>query len=391
VSLLISPELRISEGGLIAVPVEESRITEVRVFTYDLTYAHGTYVMSKGREVSVLKSVVAAVTSADGRVGYGEVCPLGTTYLPGFDGGVLAALTHIAPALLGADATSLGSVHQVMDQALRGHAYAKSVLDIACFDLLGQLSGLPCHALLGGRLQDHFPLYIAVPLGPPSRMADFARRSRASGIHRFQLKVGGKPAEDADRVGAVVEATGEDDVIVADANGAWRLQDATVMARMVESMPRVRLEQPCPTVEECILLRRLTSVPMILDEVITDIATLARCYEAGALDAVNLKISRIGGLAPARLMRQVAEEMGLRLTVEDTWGGDITTAAVAHLASTAAGETFFAASFMNDWTLEHIAGYQPRSKDGWGSAPDAPGLGVQVDEAALGEPVQRYV
>ncbi|HXW80364.1 MAG TPA: mandelate racemase/muconate lactonizing enzyme family protein [Acidimicrobiales bacterium] len=370
--------------------VEESRITEVRVFSYDLTYAHGTYVMSKGREVRVLKSVVAAVTSASGRTGYGEVCPLGTAYLPGFEGGILAALTHIAPALLGADAQSLAGVRQVMDQALRGHGYAKSVLDIACFDLLGQISGLPCHALLGGRLQDHFPLYMAVPLGSPEQMAGFVHRSRASGIHRFQLKVGGIPAEDADRVRAVVEATGEGDVIVADANGAWRLQDATVMARMVERMPRVRLEQPCPTIEECILLRRLTSMPMILDEVITDVAALIRCYEAGALDAVNLKISRVGGLAPARDIRQLAEEMGLKLTVEDTWGGDLTTAAVAHLASTAASGTFFAASFMNDWTLEHVAGYEPRSTEGWGYAPDGPGLGVRVDEEALGQPVQCY-
>ena len=115
-----------------------------------------------------------------------------------------------------------------------------------------------------------------------------------------------------------------------------------------------------------------------------------RCYEAGALDAFNLKISRVGGLAPARVMRELAEEMGLRLTVEDTWGGDLTTAAVAHLASTVASENFFAASFMNDWTLEHIAGYEPRSKDGWGHVPDAPGLGIQVDEEALGQPVQRY-
>ena len=164
-----------------AASVEESRVTEVRVYSYDLTYADGTYVMSKGREVHVLKSVVAAVTSADGHTGYGEVCPLGTTYLPGFEGGVLAALTHLGPALLGADATSLARVHNVMDQALSGHAYAKSILDIACFDLLGKFSGLPCHALLGGRVQYDFPLYMAVPLGPPDQMADFVHRSRAVG------------------------------------------------------------------------------------------------------------------------------------------------------------------------------------------------------------------
>lgn len=360
------------------------------MLSYRLSYAHGSYVMSQGREVSVLTSVVAAVTSASGHTGYGEVCPLGTTYLPGFSGGVLAALDELAPVTLGVQATSPAAVSEAMERALRGHGYAKSVLDVACYDLLGRIAGQPCDALLGGLLQERFPLYVAVPLGSPEAMADFARRTVAAGVHRLQLKIGGVPGEDAERVAAVVEATGAEDVIVADANGAWRLQDATIAARLLESMPRLRLEQPCPTIEECLVLRRLTSLPMVLDEVVTDVRALLRCAEAGAMDAVNVKISRVGGLGPARLMRDLAVELGLRLTIEDTWGGDLTSAAVSHLAASTPQEAFYAASFMNDWTLEHVAGYEPRSKDGWGSAPSGAGLGVEVDEKALGEPLRRF-
>ncbi len=370
--------------------IDGSRVTEVRVFAYDLTYADGSYVMSQGRAVDVLQSVVVAVSSASGQTGYGEVCPLGATYLPGFARGVLAALEELAPALIGVEAASSAAVGAAMEQALRGHGYAKSVLDVACLDLLGRIAGLPCHVLLGGSRQERFPLYVAVPLGPPGEMAEFARQATASGIHRLQLKIGGVPAEDAERVRAVFEATGEEDVIVADANGAWRLQDATLAVRLLEQLPRVRLEQPCPTIEECIAVRRLSSMPMVLDEVITDVAALLRCYEAGAMDAINLKISRVGGLSNARLIRELAEQLGLRLTIEDTWGGDLTTAAVSHLAASVSPEAFYAASFMNDWTIEHIAGYEPRSKDGWGSAPDEPGLGVEVDLERLGPPLRSY-
>jgi L-alanine-DL-glutamate epimerase-like enolase superfamily enzyme len=371
-------------------PAPEDRIAEVRVHTYSLTYAHGSYVMSEGREVRVLTSVVAAVSSESGRTGYGEACPLGATYLPGFAGGILAALEELGPVLIGVDATSPAAAGRAMERVLRGHGYAKSVLDVACTDLLGRISGLPCHGLLGGLLQESFPLYVAVPLGPPAAMAAFARDAVAGGIHRLQLKIGGVPAADAERVAAVVDATGGDDVIVADANGAWRLQDATVAARLLESMPRVRLEQPCPTIEECLALRRLTSMPIVLDEVITDVRSLLRCAGAGAMDAVNLKIGRVGGLSTARLLRDLAAELGLRLTIEDTWGGDLTTAAVSHLAASTPAEAFYAASFMNDWTLEHVAGYEPRSARGWGSSPRAAGLGVEVDEAALGEPLRRF-
>ena len=109
------------------------------------------------------------------------------------------------------------------------------------------------------------------------------------------------------------------------------------------------------------------------------------------MDQINLKISRVGGLLPARLMRDAAVGLGLRLMIEDCWGGDIVTAAVAHLAAGTPADALFAVSYMNDWTLEHIAGYQPRSSGGVGPVPDGPGLGIEVDVASLGAPLFTVV
>jgi L-alanine-DL-glutamate epimerase-like enolase superfamily enzyme len=105
------------------------------------------------------------------------------------------------------------------------------------------------------------------------------------------------------------------------------------------------------------------------------------------MEAFNLKISKVGGLSRAKLMRDVADALGLRVTIEDSWGGDIVTAAVSHLAASTRPETLFTVSFMNDWVNEHVAGYQPRSQEGHGSAPEAPGLGIEVDLERLGEPI----
>ena len=130
---------------------------------------------------------------------------------------------------------------------------------------------------------------------------------------------------------------------------------------------------------------------MVLDEVIVDLPTLVRAAGLDAMDQINLKISRVGGLLPARLMRDAAVSLGLRLMIEDSWGGDIVTAAVAHLAAGTPPASLFAVSFMNDWTLEHIAGYQPRSSHGVGPVPDGPGLGIEVDVASLGAPLFTVV
>lgn len=363
------------------------RIRRVEVFGYDLHYVHGDYVMSGGRRVSALPSTAVCLTADDGTEGWAEVCPLGPTYLPAFAGGARAALRVLAPAVVGVDPTNLARLHQAMDAALRGHEYARSPLDIACWDLLGKAAGLPVVTLLGGRRLERYPLYMAVPLGGAGEMAAYVTARRAEGIHRFQLKIGGRPAEDAARVRAVVEATDADDIIIADANGGWRVQDAVVAARLLEAFPRLYLEQPCPTIEECAAVRARTTLPMIYDEVVVDVSSLIRAVREGGAGGINLKLSRIGGLTKARLLREAAEAMGVSLTIEDMWGGDLTTAAVSHLAAAADPALLFTVSFMNDWTREHVAGYQPRSAGGFGAASDRPGLGVEVDRRMLGEPL----
>jgi L-alanine-DL-glutamate epimerase-like enolase superfamily enzyme len=362
-------------------------IERIDVYGYDVTYAHGDYVMSSGRVVNRLPSTVVRIATQAGAQGFGEVCPLGSTYLPAFGEGARAALRELAPALIGADATNLAGVHLLMDARLRGHEYAKSALDVACWDAFGRLVDTPVAVLLGGMLQSDLPLYVAVPLGEPEAMAEFVTRERAAGIRYFQAKLGGDPAEDARRVRAILAATGPGDAVTGDANGGWRRQDAIMAAGLLAGSERFRLEQPCPTLEECIAVRHLTALPMVLDEVIVDLPTLVRAASLDAMDQINLKISRVGGLLPARLMRDVAVSLGIRLMIEDSWGGDIVTASVAHLAAGTPPEALFAVSFMNDWTLEHVAGYQPRSVGGRGPVPLGPGLGIEVDVASLGTPL----
>ncbi len=362
-------------------------VERVEVYGYELTYAGGDYVMSGGRVVSRLDSTVVRVVTAGGVEGYGEVCPLGPAYLPAHAGGARAALAELAPALVGVDVGNAAAVETALDAALAGHGYAKSALDVACWDVRGRALGLPVCDLLGGRRQESFPLYVAIPLASAEAMVEQVERLRAEGIRRFQLKLGADPADDAARVRAVVEATGDEDAVVADANGGWRLQDAVVAARRLEELPRLHLEQPCPTLEECLQVRRRTTLPIVLDESIVDVHTLLRAWSAQAMEAINLKLAKVGGLTRARLVRDLAETLGIGLTIEDTWGGDVVTAAVSHLAASTRPEALFTVSFMNDWTNEHVAGFAPRSVEGRGSAPAGPGLGIDVDLEALGEPL----
>jgi cis-L-3-hydroxyproline dehydratase len=361
------------------------RIARVDVFAHELTYVDGAFELSRGRTAAVESSTLVRVTTDDGLEGWGEACPLAGTYLPSFAGGVRAALAVLAPALVGADPRNLAAVNARMDAALLGQPAAKSALDVACWDVLGCATGAPLATLLGGRVSDELPLYLAVPLGAPEATAALVADAWAQGVQRFQLKVGGDPRADVASVRAALEVTGDDGVVVADANGGWSLQDALIAARLLEALP-VYLEQPCRTLAECVHVRRATSLPMILDEVVTDAASLVAARDAGA-GTVNLKLGKVGGLTQARLLRDLAQGLGISLTIEDTWGGDVATAAISHLAASTLPDKLFSVSFVNDAVAEHVAGHQPRSYGGRGSAPDGPGLGIEVDAAGLGAPL----
>lgn len=362
------------------------RIAHIDVFSHELTFAGGTFTMSRERTVATESSTLVRVTADEGLVGWGEACPLAGTYLPAFTGGVRAALAVLAPALIGADPCNLADVRRRMDRVLLGQAAAKSPLDIACWDILGRATGAPLATLLGGRVSDRFALYLAVASGAPEEMLEHAREGWDRGLRSFQLKVGGDPLADAEAVRRVVELVGEDGVVVADANGGWSLQDALIAARLLEDLP-VYLEQPCRSLADCVWVRRATPLPMIYDESVTDAASLVAVVREGGAGGVNLKLGKVGGLTPAKVLRDLAQDLGVALTIEDTWGGDVATAAVSHLAASTSPELLFAVSFLNDATLEHIAGHEPASANGYGSAPAGAGLGIEVDAAMLGEPL----
>ena len=355
-------------------------------FGYELRYAHGEYIMSGGRAAVSQIGTLVRLRTDEGIDGWGEITPLGSTYLPTFAEGIRTALRFLAPNLMGLDPTNVSNLRRIMDATLMGHQYAKSAVDIACWDVRGKATGLPITALLGGVLQKDFPLYEAVPLGSPESMASFVERRISAGINRFQLKVGNDPRDDAARTRAVVKTATDDTIVIADSNGGWNLLDARIAMNSMADLP-VFIEQPCRTTEDSVLASRDSRLPLVLDE---SIVTLSDVYEAkssAGVSSINIKISRIGGLTGAALMRDVMQELNLMVSVEDMWGGDLITAAVSHLAASTRPESLLMTSFMNDWTDGHVAGYQPHSVNGRGSAPTGPGLGIEVDTSLLGEPL----
>jgi L-alanine-DL-glutamate epimerase-like enolase superfamily enzyme len=365
------------------------KITAIEVYRVDLPLHEGSYNWSGGKSVSVFDSTIVRVETDAGIVGHGEICPLGPFYLPAFAGGARAGIAHLAPLLIDEDPTGLDRINRKMDAALKGHPYVKSAIDIACWDILGQVAGLPVCTLLGGRYGDDFVLYRAISQESPEAMAARVAGYRAEGYRRFQLKVGGDVETDIARIRAVAAELQSGDVLVADANTGWLMHEAARVVRAVRDVD-VYIEQPCAGYEENLAIRRRTDHPFVLDETIDGIDVLLRGHADGAMDVVNIKIGKLGGLTRARQARDLCVSLGIAMTIEDSWGGDVTTAAIAHLAHSTPTGLLFTSTDFNSYVTVSTAEGAPQRVEGRMAASTAPGLGVSPIMEVLGEPVLRF-
>jgi L-alanine-DL-glutamate epimerase-like enolase superfamily enzyme len=134
-------------------------------------------------------------------------------------------------------------------------------------------------------------------------------------------------------------------------------------------------------------IRRRTSLPFVLDENIGAVGDLVKGIAENAFDVINLKISKVGGLTKARQMRDLCVASGIPMTIEDTWGGDIVTATIAHLARSTPRKFCFTATDFNSYVTVTNADGAPRREQGFMTASDSPGLGITPKFDVLGQPV----
>jgi L-alanine-DL-glutamate epimerase-like enolase superfamily enzyme len=214
-------------------------------------------------------------------------------------------------------------------------------------------------------------------------MAQNVASYRAQGYTRFQLKVGGDPDTDIQRIGAARKILEPSDRLVADANTGWTQHEAMRVLRAVSDLD-VYIEQPCLSYEECLAVRRNTTHPFVLDENIDGLDMLLRARADLAMDVVNLKISKLGGLTKAKQARDLCVSMGIAMTLEDSWGGDITTAAIAHLAHSTPEAFRFTSTDFNSYVTVSLADGAPQRQNGTMAASEAPGLGITPKPEVLG-------
>ena len=365
------------------------KITRIRVYKTDLPYVDGAYGWGAGNAITVAKASVVVIDTDAGVQGCGEFTPCGENYMVAHSEGVEALARLVAPVLIGEDPRQVTRMEQILDHTIQGHGYAKAPFDAACWDIFGKSLDAPVWLLLGGKLTDGAPMYRVAPhRGTEETIAELDRH-RAAGYRQFQIKVGADWSSDIDRIRATVPLLKPGEKAMADANQGWRVDNAVRVARATRDLDFI-LEQPCRTYEECQQVRRVAEQPMKLDECVTGIDMARRIANDRGAEVCCLKISNLGGLSKARRVRDFLVDHGIPVVSEDTWGGQITTAAVAHFAASTPPEMLINSTDLMNYNTRNTGIGGPTVSDGKLFAGDAPGLGVSPDFDSLDTPVETF-
>jgi L-alanine-DL-glutamate epimerase-like enolase superfamily enzyme len=366
----------------------DDAIASITLYRQWQPFRDGTYTCSGGRSAEGFDSTIVAIATRDGMWGYGETAPLGAFYDPAFAEGARSAMRELAPQLIGLQASGIEAINRRMDLLLKGHPYAKAGIDMALWDLLGRRTGLSLAALTGGAGGSTIPLYRSVAQEAPEAMAKRAQKYIKEGYRRLQVKVGLEVDDDIARLAAVRAAIPSNIVLFCDANASWGTAETRRFLMATRDLDYT-LEQPCATYDENLAIRRATDRPLVLDETIDSVDVLLRAMADGLVDGITIKLARVGGISKAKLIRDIAVARNLKITIEDTGGAEIDTAAYSGLMlSTPESLRQHTVDFHN-WVTVSNGKAEFKIGDGLMAPPQRPGLGVEVDAKIFGEPAFR--
>ena len=366
------------------------KITRMSVFQIDLPLEH-PYWLSGGRlKFDVLDATFVKVETDAGLIGWGEGTPWGHTYVPAHGPGIRAGLQTLAPFVLGLDPRRVLDVERAMDLALPGHLYAKSPVDMACWDIAGQAAGMPIADLMGGGSRTPRAIASSVGAKTVEETREVIDRYRQRGYVAHSVKIGGDVARDIARIRDVEAIRRPGEIVLYDVNRGWTRQQALQVMAATQDL-NVMFEQPCETLDDIAAISGRHAAPVSVDETLVTLQDATRIARDGMAEVFGIKLNRVGGLTKAARLRDVALAHGIDMFVMATGGSVLADTEALHLAATVPDAQCHAVWACQDMITVDIAnGRGPRNTDGHLHLPETPGLGVHPDEDALGQPMAVY-
>lgn len=287
------------------------------------------------RTVNSVEDVIVEIRTDVGALGYGEAPPTGVI-TGDTTGAIIGAIQdHIAKNIIGMEIDNLEDVLQKIQKSIVHNSSAKAAVDMAVWDLYGQLYKIPVYKLLGGA-RKQIVTDITISVNEPEQMAHDAIDAIKRGYDCLKVKVGANPDLDVARLAAVRKAVGDDVLIRIDANQAWSPKQAVrILNQMQEKGLKLELvEQPVKAadIEGLKFVTENSYVPVLADESVFSPEDAMKIMQNHAADYVNIKLMKCGGLYNALKIISAAEVYGIECMLGCMLEAKVSVNAAVHLA-----------------------------------------------------------
>ncbi|MBX9828871.1 MAG: hypothetical protein K2Y27_28265 [Xanthobacteraceae bacterium] len=337
-----------------------------------------------GETITAAQNILVRIEASDGTVGWGEAASAPTMTGDTLGGLTAAVRDHLAPRLVGQDARQWSALRSGLHRALLGNGGAHSAVEMAVLDLIGRASGKRLIDLVAkARREAVKPMWL---LGNKTAEEDVAEAHvrQQEGFDFFKLKIGVKPLAKEIAIAFAVREALPKTPLCADANCGLTLADARRYAERTRKARLMFVEQPLAYDDFAGLrkLTRATKVPIGVDEAIHSFADIVSSARAGA-SGVSLKLIKLGGITAAVEAGKLCQKLRLSVNIAAKIAeSSISSAAALHLAC-AVPKADWGVSLTHFYLADDIVKRPLPLKNGLVALPSDPGLGIEVDEAAV--------
>ncbi|MEA3418777.1 MAG: dipeptide epimerase [Campylobacterota bacterium] len=287
------------------------------------------------RRVEFLEDMIVLIHTNNGLTGYGEGAP--TPVITGETMGTMqAVIDYLKPFLIGRELEDFDALTNIVQHRILKNTTAKSALEIALYDLKAKSQNLPLYQMLGGE-QREFETDITISLGETEKMVSDSLDAIARGYNILKLKVGDGVQKDIERIEAIYQAVGKDIILRLDANQGWTAKESVEILTALESRgikPEL-VEQPVKAddVEGLKYIKERVETPLLADESVFTLNDARRLLDMKAVDLINIKLAKCGGISTALKLADIAAEYGVNCMLGCMLEGPISVGAGVHVAS----------------------------------------------------------
>lgn len=366
------------------------KITEIKVQSLAVPLLHPYHLSKEYGIFSTATPILVSIYTDEGIVGYGECDPWPLFTGDSAEISALVLEKHLAPMLIGKDPTNINEIHRTMDAIIRNQHLTKSAIDMAVYDIWGKASGMPVHKLLGGKRRDTMRCMWSIGGSTPEESAEEVLAAKKLGYDGCMIKIGGPDFKlDAARTCAVRDAVGKDYPLIVDANQGWDIDTAVRYYKLIKNCDILFFEQPLQSwdVDGMAEVRRKIDIPLSADEGVMTLQDARNLIEADAVDIFSIKVTKNGGIKPAKAICEYADANGIQVFFNSMIEEGITEAASLHICATCSNivSTIGHAYFSPNRLQSDICSYHKliHPEKGLVEIPDGPGLGVEIDKDAI--------